>query len=179
MPIVSQDGSSAKWPSLVAIAERFGIALQTVRERSAAEGWVAQQREAEDAWWAVINDGIVRELQQRHASLKREAFLGAAKTLTRAVAILNGQPDSGSLLRTATSIKTGLEAAQRAVVGDPRPGVGVGVQVNVAGAPAVTESSPAAPLWAVLTMSRRAPAPEDDPFDHPSPLPPSLASDRR
>ena len=182
LPTVTPDGSSARWPTLVELAQRFGIHPQTVKDRSAAEGWRELQREAEDAWWAAHNDGIQRELRQRYASVRRAAFVGGGLAITKAVGILNGAPDSMGILRATTSLKTGLETAAKAAgVDTPSQGavLGVGVQVVSSGKDADGGDAPASvSLWAVLTHARRTEAPASDPFDHPSPLPASLASDR-
>jgi hypothetical protein len=160
------------------VASRFGITLQTLRERAAVENWRDHQKAIESAWWADRGLEINRELGHLFSSVRRQAFVGGARAVTRAAAILESKEvDSATGVRATVMLKNGYDAAARAVgIETPAQAAQFGVTVNLSG---TEKAEPGAgSLWQVLIQARRDAVPAVDAFDLPSPLPPSLASTR-
>jgi len=178
VPTISPDGATAKWPNLIEISERFGIALQTVRDRSAAEGWRVRQKAAMKLWWSDRSTEIQDEIGFMFASFRRQIFTGAAKGALRATNLLtSNEIDSAAGLRAVNMLRGAYDAGSKAAgIASQSEVPGFGVQVNLSG---VERSEPGSgSLWQVLIQARRDAVPAVDAFDLPSPLPPSLASTR-
>jgi hypothetical protein len=177
-PTISANGATAKWPSQIEVASRFGVPLQTIRERAAEAKWTERQRAIENLWWAERNSDINRELGHLFASLRRQTFVGGVKAVDRAVTILNGADvDTAAGVRATMMLKNGYEVAARAVgIETPGQAAAFGVMVNLSGTERAEAGSVS--LWSVLIQARRDAPPAADPFDLPSPLPASLASTR-
>jgi hypothetical protein len=177
-PTISADGATAKWPTQIELASRFGVPLQTIREKAAEGKWRDRQKAIESAWWADRGLEINRELGHLFSSVRRQAFVGAARAVTRAAAILESKEvDSATGVRATVMLKNGYDAAARAVgIETPSEAARFGVTVNLAGTDKAEPGTGS--LWQVLIQARRDAVPAVDAFDLPSPLPPSLASTR-
>ena len=176
-PTISSDGSTAAWPSLGDLASRFGCSLQTIKDRSSEFGWTARQKAAQDLWWAEHNAEVNRTLAHRAANFRLLSFAAANRAVTRSHALLQGEPDSGALLRSTSALKTSFEVGLKALGAESASQfAGVGVMVNLSGTERAEPGNVS--LWSVLIQARRDAVPTVDAFDLPSPLPASLASTR-
>ena len=160
------------------MASLFGVPLQTVKEKAADENWRDRQKAIESAWWADRGLEINRELGHLFSSVRRQAFVGGARAVTRAATILESKEvDSATGVRATVMLKNGYEAAARAVgIETPAQAASFGVTLNLAGTEKAEPGNVS--LWSVLIQARRDAVPTVDAFDLPSPLPASLASTR-
>lgn len=204
-PIVSDDGMKASWRSLVDLAALHGVPLQTIREASAQEGWVAQQDNARRRWNLEVRQRVDESLYDQTVGARVLAFNGAMRVLTVARAKLNGEPDMATVAKATRAIRDALDvtaaaagfqrvsdaSAPPAPVPIPVPSpMQLGVQVNntvttgvgAGGAGTSVETEVVltlSTLWGSLVQARRVQAAVvEDPHDAPSPLPPHLSSAR-
>ena len=73
-------GEDGTWPTLEALAVRFGVSVKTIEKRSVADGWPAQRK----TWMAAA--GPLRRQQQLEAHLKeRQASNRTYEVIARAL----------------------------------------------------------------------------------------------
>lgn len=194
-PIVSDDGMKASWRSLVDLAALHGVPLQTIRESSAQEGWVAQQDDARRRWNAELRLRVDETLFDQVVGLRVLAYNNSARLINLVRTKLNGEPDAATMVRMSRINRDALEVGL-AVVGyqrlheasapppppTPLPVPSLNVQVNnisMNGEPAPGAPLTLTTLWASLVQARRSPPPDTlDAHDLPSPLPAHLSSAR-
>lgn len=184
-PTVSEGGSVAKWPTLRDLAERFGCREDTLKAASAEEGWVKRQQIARRVWTSERTESLNEQMAQGAAVARMAAYQNGLTVINKATAALRTTSEMPGVLRAAAATEKGLDIAMKAAgVPTVAQGSSLGVMVNVQqnnGAPdgsaaAPVGGAPAGNLWSVLVEARRFTPPAVDPYDAPSPLPPSLAS---
>lgn len=112
-PNIAAPGAEPTWPTLAAVAAEFGIPFHAVRLRSADDGWLRRQVEAEDAWWKERNAAIYRQMAQRLPQAQGMAFRNASRVLSGLAGDLNGNLD----VTTRTKVAKANAQALQTVIG--------------------------------------------------------------
>jgi hypothetical protein len=100
-----------RWPRIVDVAEKFGIPEGTLRQHCAKNGWIVQQRDAEDFFWRDRNDHILRTMAHRIPQVQGAAFTVAAKAIQQLQAKTNEPLDVASLHRAVVANERALGTA--------------------------------------------------------------------
>ena len=197
-----------RWPSLHELSSRFGVDFPALSARASIDGWearrgvfqaeietsrqrlIAERIASQDmpsrmAYLGIHNDiirGLGRLIQQGVTEtgctfLPRDLKVIADTTLSCAEIMGTAQ---GRLRGSESAVSLAVRISQSQAHNVPPPVVGGGFGGSLPnGEPATIEAVPQpTSLWQVLIQARRGPSPVSDPFDHPSPLPSHLASDR-
>lgn len=172
----------------------FQAEVERARQRAITERIARQDVSSRLAYMGIHNDlirGVGRLLQQNIPAqvpaggsgcsfLPRDLKVIADTTLTCAEIMGAAQ---GRVKGTESPMTLAVQIANAQMLGVPVPGLAPSQQPSLIQAiPGDSGKSQQVSLWSVLVEARRAPAdpgPALDPYDHPSPLPTSLASDRR
>lgn len=181
-PIVSEDGLVARWPTLRDLATRFNCSHQSLLDASSEEGWGKRQKLARKVWTSERTETLNEQMVEGAAMARMASYQNGVKIINRASAALTANADMPAVLRAAVATEKGLDLVMKSAgVPSVAAGANLGVMVNInqgngtEGA-APVGGAPAGNLWTILIEGRRFAPPAVDPFDTPSPLPPSLAS---
>lgn len=181
-PIVTEDGMVAKWPTLRDLSVRFNCSHQSLLDASSEEGWGKRQKLARKFWTSERTENLNDQMVEGAAMARMASYQNGLSIINKATAALKTNGDMPAVIRAAVATEKGLDIVMKcagvpSVPAGSQLGVMVAIQQNVGtegGAP--VGGAPAGNLWTILVEGRRFTPPPVDPFDAPSPLPPSLAS---
>lgn len=124
-PKPTKDGAQITFSTYEEAAEKFGVPADQIRARGAKEGWVLEQKTAQDRWWTERNNALYQVIAQRLPQAQVGAFANALKGLELIRNELNALPDSATQARLMSANKIALETCLTAAAIDSRRGTGL------------------------------------------------------